>query len=191
MTAKTCRIHETTGESPACRKKRCGGASICLYYSENSISMDTVQSKGDMRRRSSRCAFLLGGMILFILLNSALQGLVFCSGSDGHRAIESEHDGACRQARHLPAVPEGSRPYPSIVGDRGADFFCRDVHFLMDRSVTGDESRQKTQPAPHFGQNMPRSGFNEVPCFLPDGSGRIVFAIRIAPSLNNNSVQRC
>jgi hypothetical protein len=130
-------------------------------------------------------------MILFLSLNSALRGLVFCFGSDGHRAIESEHEGACRQARHLPADPAESGPHLSIASERGMNFFCRDVHFHLDRPVTGNESRQNKRQASPFGHPLPFHGMADVPDFGFEDSRLFVPDHGLMPLLRKNSILRC
>jgi len=171
-------LHGIPADRPGCGKNRCGGAFICLYYSE-------------MRLHSSRHSFLICGMILFLSLNSALRGLVFCFGSDGHRAIESEHEGACRQARHLPADPANSRPHQSIASERGLNFFCRDVHFHLDRLVTDNESRQKKRQSTVFGNPLSFHGMADVPDFGLDDSRPYVTDHDLIPLLGKNSILRC
>jgi hypothetical protein len=145
----------------------------------------------DMRQRTSPYWFIMFGMIFFILINSTLQGLVFCVGSDGHKAIESEHEAACRHAGHFQADPTDSRQHSSIVNDWDPNFFCRDVHFHLDRLVTGSESRQKKHQAPLLVHPMPYHWKSDVPIFGLDDFHPYFYCHCIIPLLEKTSILKC
>jgi hypothetical protein len=172
-------------------KNRCGGSCFCLYYSAIPARFGLLQLEGDMRLQTSNHAFLKCGMILLLLLNSALQGLVLCFGSDGHRAIESEHEGACRHAKHFPADPSESLPHESIVNAWGPNFFCRDVHFHLDRLANDTETRQRILPVPLSVHSMPCQGTSDVPCFGLYDFRPIFTGCGFIPPAGKKSTLRC
>jgi hypothetical protein len=116
---------------------------------------------------------------------------VFCFGSDGHRAIESEHGGACSRMKHLPADPAGSHLRQSIVSGRIPNFSCRDVHFHLDFLVTDSGHGLKKHPAPHVLRTSPRQIIVNPLNSCRDHSGLLVTPPDILPLSGKDTLLRC
>jgi hypothetical protein len=141
--------------------------------------------------RPLKRSFFICWMVLFLALNSGLQGLVLCFGSDGHKALEPEHQGTCRQRNH----PFSGGTFPSehetIVGNLRSNVFCKDVHFHLDRIENNSSNRQRNPQNQLFSHTIPHQASLHVPVFLWDRNEPAAPApARSTPSIKN-PVLRC
>jgi hypothetical protein len=107
---------------------------------------------------------LNGLMVLSILINSSLQGLVYCVGSDGHRALEDDDVGMCRQStKSKTCVPAETRN-ASIDDTCPAGSICKDIHFTLESFLRNGHHR----PEYHTLQKIAIE-FSQVTPFVSSG----------------------